>query len=170
MSTTSRYFKKLRDLQLKICIEWLASRLWLSTLKQFWVRTEVKLSTLLQRDLGIAGWEPGTSGLSPDLGMAIRFLTRAGEGTCRGTSWGHRLRGMEDEPWDLCQLCFMRPFLFFVWFLLSYLFLFTFCLLRAWLNQPRLHLLQRCCEPVTDETAKSNALNSPVLLQVCQIL
>lgn len=59
---------------------------------------------------------------------------------------------------------------FFVLFLLSYLFLFTFCLVRAWLYQPRPHLLQHCCEPVTNETAKSNALDSPVLLQVCQIL
>lgn len=127
MSTTSRYFKKLRGSQLNICIEWLASRLWLSTLKQFWMRTEVKLSTLLQWGLGIAGWEPGMSGSSPDLGVAVRFLTQAGEGTCRGSPRGHRLRGMEYDPWDLLSTLLHVSFSFF-------------CLISSFLSLP-LYLL-----------------------------
>lgn len=127
MSTTSRYFKQLRGSQLKICIELLASRLWLSTLKQFWVSTEVKLSTLLQWGLGIAGWEPGMSGSSPDLGMAIRFLTQLERGPAEGAHEDTVCGAWSMTHGICCQLCFMCIFLFF-------------CLISSFLSLP-LYLL-----------------------------
>lgn len=73
---------------------------------------------------------------------------------------------MEYETWGLLSTLLHVPFSF-----LSYFFiLISVCLARAWINQPSLHLLQHLCEPVTNETAKANALNSLVLLQVCQAL
>lgn len=68
-----------------------------------------------------------------------------------------------------CQLCFMCPFLFCL--ISSFLSLsLTFCLVRAWFNQPGLPLSPHCCESVTNETAKHKALNCLVLQEVCQIL
>lgn len=51
---------------------------------------------------------------------------------------------------------------------LSYPSPFAFCLTRVWLSRPRLHILHHCWEPLSKEAAKSNALNRPMLVQVCQ--
>lgn len=73
---------------------------------------------------------------------------------------------MEYETWGLLSTLLHVPSSFLSYFF----FLISFRLARAWIDQPRLHLLQHLCEPVTDETAKTNALNSPVLPRVCQAL
>lgn len=90
--------------------------------------------------------------------MALWFLTWAGK--------GHSDQAHEDTLYQTWTM--KHGVLFLALFLLSYLF--TFCLVKASLNQPRQHLVQHCCEPVTNETAQSSALNSSVLLQVCQTL
>jgi len=146
----------LQGSQLKICTERL-------------VKIKAVLGESWGEKLEITGQEPGTS----DCPHALRWPYGFSPGQERGPqrhlmrtpSTGHGVSNVGFAVNSASYVCF-----FFVLFLLSYLFLFTFCLARAWLNQPRLHLPQHCCEPVTNETAKSNALNSPVLLQGCQIL
>lgn len=167
MSTTLRYFKKIHRSHLKICIKRIASSLWLSRLKQSWVELRWNSWAFYSKIWGTQGenqgWMDCPQALVLPYGSSPGLERDLQRDFMRTPSSGH---GVWNRGFAVNSASYVL--FFFVIFPLSHLF--TFCLVRAWLNRPRLHLLQHCCEPVTNETAKSNALNSPVLLKVCQIL